>query len=125
MTYSQNVCILFQRQPQPSEVLCLFPFMVPHRQMAGKHSGEGRLKGAGWGGGLASGCRMHYAETLEGNGHRPQSSGCFLSFHSFLSSQSGFLEDPGERGLQWLNHLLSPNDLDISMFKWLIPFLSY
>lgn len=52
---------------------------------------EGRLKGAGWGGGLASGCRMHYAETLEGNGHRPQSSGCFLSFHSFLFSQSGFL----------------------------------
>lgn len=46
MTYSQNVCILFQRQPQPSEVLCLFPFMVPHRQMAGKHSGEGKLKRA-------------------------------------------------------------------------------
>lgn len=52
---------------------------------------EGRLWGAGWGGQLASGCRMHYAETLEGNGHRPQSSGCFRSFHSFLFSQSGFL----------------------------------
>ena len=46
MTYSQNVCILFQRQPQSSEILCLFPFMVRHRQMAGKHSGEGRLKRA-------------------------------------------------------------------------------
>ena len=46
MTYSQNVCILFQGQPQSSEILCLFPFMVRHRQMAGKHSGEGRLKRA-------------------------------------------------------------------------------
>ena len=44
MTHSQNVCILFQRQS--SEVLCLFPFVVPHRQVAGKHSGEGRLKRA-------------------------------------------------------------------------------
>jgi len=51
----------------------------------------GKTVGAGWGGRLASGCRMHYTETLEGNGHRPQSSGCFPSFHSFLFSQSGFL----------------------------------